>query len=231
MNNKNRTTIIVSLAIIAIALILGIVYLLANQESSETEPLIINEREVDDILPTDHQGDIIDTEEKVAEPVFESGETVLISRNDQPWKCSPNGDSCEEILVTTEIELTEASMGDQLTGLFFIRAYNGTDYRNSPKIGELQITQNYNPFAGDGGTPFEKDTEQVLTINAYEKSQTRDELRFKDRFYLEFMGSVSDWGDSAGYMLRLENVKESNFNGQWIDFYYSNGVVNISPVQ
>lgn len=122
MNNKNRTTIIVSLAIIAIALILGIVYLLANQESSETEPLIINEREVDDILPTDHQGDIIDTEEKVAEPVFESGETVLISRNDQPWKCSPNGDSCEEILVTTEIELTEASMGDQLTGLFFIRA-------------------------------------------------------------------------------------------------------------
>lgn len=232
MNNKNHTLIVVLLTIIATTLVLGAIYLLLNQRTPGTESLLTNEQETEKVSPIGQPNETTKVEDKEVKPVFESGETVLINENVKPWKCSPNGDPCERVLVTTEIDLTEASMGDQLTGRFFIRAYNGADYRNSPKIGELQITQNFNPFAGDGGgVPFEKDTEEILTIKASEKPPVMDELKFKDRFYLEYMDSVPGW-DSPGYVLSITNEGKSfDFNGRFIDFYYSNGVLDINVPQ
>jgi hypothetical protein len=242
MNNKNQTLLVVLLTIIATTLVLGVIYLSLIQKTPETESLITSEPAVEKQLPTTEPTTVSKEVEEEIKPVFESGETVLINENYKPWKCSLNGDPCEKVLVTTEILLTEASMGNKLTGRFFIRAYNGADYRNSPKIGELQITQNFNPFSGDGGgIPFEKEREEILTIKAYEKppvfseSELKDRfnlvLEFKDKFYLEYMDSVPGW-DMPGYVLRIANEdKASDFNGRFIDFYYSNGVLDINVPQ
>lgn len=232
MDNKNHTLIVVLLTIIATTLVLGTIYFLFSKKTPETESSITSELEIEKEVPVTQPPTLSKETEKEVKPVFESGETVLINENYKPWKCSPNGDPCEKVLVTTEIVLTKASIGDQLTGRFFIRAYNGADYRNSPKIGELQITQIFNPFTGDGGgVPFEKDTDEILTIKASEKPPVMDELKFKDKFYLEYMDSVSGW-DIPGYVLRLENAGAvSDFNGRFIDFYYSNGVLDINVPQ
>jgi len=167
-----------------------------------------------------------------AKPVFEAGKTVLISKNVKPWNCSKYGDTCEKILVTTEVYLTEPSMGDTLTGKFYIRSYDGNDYLNSPKIGELQITQNFNPFAGDGGgVPYEKDTKEILTIKMSPDSLPTDEFRFQNKFYLEYLNLIPSF-NTPGYILHINNDGEtSQFDQRMIDFLYKNENLSISTPQ
>ena len=140
-----------------------------------------------------------------------AGETVQVNEYMSPI-CSQYGNNCDQIKISLEVDLTEDSNGDQLTGKFYARAYLA-----NRKVGEIQITQSYDAFCGDGGQreACTEDVERILTLNN----------PFKSNFYLTYQSEQQDiW-----YKLTLNNSPiQSSYSGRWIDFYYKNDVVNIS---
>ena len=153
--------------------------------------------------------------ENESQIIHDKGETVRIDAH--PVICDEWGESCEDVIVALEVDLTQPSNGSELTGKFYVRGF-----LNGKKIGEIQITRNYNPFNGDGGTPIVEDEDRVLTLKS----------PFMDNFYLKYYDSMSHWSKistNPGYELILRNLEEpSSFNGRWIDFSYQDDVLSIS---
>ncbi|QQR83994.1 hypothetical protein IPJ72_02240 [Candidatus Peregrinibacteria bacterium] len=141
--------------------------------------------------------------------------TIEISRMENA-KCLETADPCPGLTVTTEIEAVEPFDGDSLTGHFYIRAY-----LNGKRVAEKQITQNFNRFDGDGGTPIVEDTERILNIKK----------PFNTNFYLEYSESIPILNDS-GHILHINNRGfESGYNGQIVHFFYSQGKLSIDFLQ
>lgn len=151
----------------------------------------------------------IDTQDN---PLYSAGTTVQINEYMSPI-CSSYGDNCDQIKITLDVDLTEDSNGDKLTGKFYARAFLGDE-----KVGETQITQNYNPFCGDGGQPCVEDQERILTLD----------YPFQSNFYLTYQQSVPSFLE-PGYILTLNNTPvQSSYSDRLVDFYYENDIVNIS---
>jgi hypothetical protein len=166
-----------------------------------------------------------ETESTTEQPAYEAGTTYMVSRNLKPWVCSANGDPCDNITVTTEVDLTEPAPGNELTGKYFIRAYDG-DYKTGTKIGELQLTQNYNPFGENTLDP-----DEILTLLTFQKQAQSIDSIFESKFYLQYKDPVPGW-DMPGYILHLENEGEkSDYDGRFIDFLYKDGKMEISVPQ
>lgn len=151
---------------------------------------------------------------------YATGKTIIISKSTAPINCSKNGKPCENIWVTTEVDLTEQSTEDKLTGKFFIRAYNGNDYAN--KIGESILVQNYNPFEGKDPNIPKEEPKEIMTLLASDKSS------LESKFNLTYSESVPGW-DIPGYTVKIENEGgKSKLDGRYVDFLYDGKEVKIS---
>lgn len=221
MNEKNNNLIIVLLSVIATTLIIGVLYLMVNLKATSQAEEVAS-------VPTPTA-----VESEVAEPLLPLGSTVVTFSTSpgQKWKCSEYGDPCDNVRITTEVDLYKASTGDELTGKFFIRAYNDSSYKLAPKIGEMFLSQNAYLFDGDGGNDvFQVDKEVLLTIKA--SSTAPIAKRFEDKFSLEYMSPMPHWNPNikdSGYVLHLLNEgKVSDFNDRHIDFYFKDGLMDIN---
>lgn len=194
-------------------------------EPTVEQPTVTEEPET---IPT-NVSEPTETEEleetTTVQPSYEAGTTYLVSKNLKPWVCSANSDPCDNITVTTEVDLTKPVVGNELTGKYFIRAYDG-DYKTGTKIGELQLTQNYNPFGENT-----LDSDEILTLLTFQKQAQSIDSIFESIFYLQYNDSVPGW-DMPGYILHLENEgKKSDYDGRFIDFLYKDGKMEISVPQ
>jgi hypothetical protein len=226
MNDKKYTLIVVLLTIIATTLVLGSVYMLVNSSSSVLDTTELNEQEVEELVDEDDVAEIEDPETEYLVPIYEVGDTVVVSEDFRKPRCSEREVECNKVLVTTEVDITEPSYGDELTGRFYIRAYNGPSYIENQKLEETQITQNFNPFNGDGGSPIVIDTAEILTIKATD-ANLPDDLKFKDKFYLEYIDSAASWS-IPGYTFYLKNEgEESTYSKRFLDVGSFDGELSI----
>jgi hypothetical protein len=197
MKNQKGLAQLLLLGLIAALLIAAmsfgyVKYIMPKNENKNTNQSIFNNNEV-----------------SKGTPLYSADSTVRVNEYMSPI-CSSNGEKCDPIKVALEVDLTEASNGDQLTGKFYIRGYLAGN-----KIGEIQITKNYDPFGNEGGGSYTEDTERILTLYA----------PFQSNFYLTYQTDEQ----FPGYKLVLTNLQEpSSFSDRWVDFLYENGVLTIS---
>jgi hypothetical protein len=188
-----------------------------NNKTSELEKQIQdlqkNHNELTEkIISIEYQKDFHNSEQDIKQIIHKKNSTVLINKYPS-IACSKYGDICDNVITTLEVDLTEPSYGDKLTGLFYVRGF-----LDGKKIGEKQIIKNYNQYSSNS-----EDKNRILTLK----------YPFNSNYYLKYYDSMSNWGMDLifGYELIIKNLETpSSFNGRWIDFYYTkkDGILNIN---
>lgn len=145
--------------------------------------------------------------------LYPADSTVRINEY-SPLFCKSDNKKCSQIKIVLEADLTKESSGDKLTGKFYIRGY-----LDNKKIGEKQLTQNYNPFCGDGGQkPCKPDTDVILTIDK----------PWQSNFYLTYK-TDKDWSSDPGYFLTIKNTPTtSSYNDRFVGLSFEDNILYIN---
>lgn len=153
-----------------------------------------------------------DAEEETL-PEYMAGQVVTVNRY-SAIKCSEFADSCPAGLsAELDVRLTEDSAPDKLTGEFFVKVY-----QNGTLVATKMLSQDWNPFGGDGGGVPMNDGSSVMTISGNVKQKFSLTPNLRDEYSEYFLNLKNDGG-------------VSDMDGRWIDFGYSGGKVDISFIQ